>query len=166
MYISSDTNIWIDFQEINHLDHPFRLEYEFCLSENAFNDELLKSDALREELLAKGLIISKVKEDEFSQAITLEKKYRRLSFYYRVALAIAKNRKWILLTGDKNLREAADKESVECHGVIWIYDKLKEAEKLSPDEYLSAIDDLISAVNKGRCRLPIDELRKRQGNGA
>ncbi len=165
MYISSDTNIWIDFQEVDHLDHPFRLEYQYYISKNAYTDELLKSDELREELLNKGLRLAEVTEDEYSQAMAYEKTYRRLSFYDRIALAIAKSRRWILLTGDRFLRDAADKETVECHGVIWIYDELKSAEKLTAEEYHSAINDLINAVDVGKCRLPMDELRKRQGNG-
>ena len=75
MYISSDTNIWIDFQEVDHLDHPFRLEYQYYISKNAYTDELLKSDELREELLNKGLRLAEVTEDEYSQAMAYEKTY-------------------------------------------------------------------------------------------
>lgn len=165
MYISSDTNIWIDFQEVGHLDHPFRLEFQYYISHNAYNDELLKSEELREELLSKGLRLAEVTEEEFLQAMIYAGMYRRLSFYDRIALAIAKSRKWVLLTGDKFLREAAQRESVECHGVIWIYDELKDAKLLSAEEFRSAIEDLIKAVEKGRCRLPIDELKQRLVDG-
>lgn len=165
MYISSDTNIWIDFYEIDHLDHPFRLEYEYYISKNAFFDEMVKSDEMREELVRRGLKLADVTEDEFIQARTYGEKYRRLSTYDTIALSIAKARGWILLTGDKFLRDAATEEMVECHGVIWIYDELKENGKLSTDEFHMAIDELICAVENGQCRLPMDELRKRQGDG-
>ena len=60
MYISSDTNIWIDFYEIRHVDHPFLLEHEFYLSAAAYEDELIKSDELREELLEHGLRVADI----------------------------------------------------------------------------------------------------------
>ena len=44
MFISSDTNIWIDFFEINHPDHPFLLENKYYLSSAAYEDELLPTD--------------------------------------------------------------------------------------------------------------------------
>ena len=165
MFISSDTNIWIDFQEANHLDHPFRLDYQFFLSKNAYEEELLKSEQLRRDLLSNGLQLAEVTEDEFARAMAYEGTYRALSFNDRIALSIAKTRGWILLTGDKPLRNAAEAESVECHGTIWIYDELKVSGKMSEEEFHSAIDDLIKAVENAKCRLPMDELRKRQGNG-
>ena len=66
------------------------------------------------------------------------------------------------LTGDKPLRKAANKEGVVVYGTIWIYDQLKNLGKISEDDYDSAIADLITAVQNGRCRLPLDELFKRK----
>lgn len=165
MFISSDTNIWIDFYEVQHLALPFRLNHEFYLSRNAYAEELLKSEELRDNLITLGLKLAEITDDEFSQATVYEEMYRRLSMHDAIALAIAKSRNWILLTGDRHLREAADKELVECHGIIWIYDELKESKKLTEDEYRLAIGDLIKAVENGRCRLPKNELEKRQGKG-
>lgn len=162
MFISSDTNIWIDFFEVNHLDHPFRLENEYYISQRAYKDEMLKSEEMREALLLQGLKLTEIDDDEFSLAMSFREKYHALTTYDAFALSIAKTRKWILLTGDRPLRNAAEKESVECHGVIWIYDELKSAEKISSEEYRSAICDLIDAVQNGQCRLPLDELRKRR----
>jgi len=87
--------------------------------------------------------------------------YRKLTMYDAFALSIAKTRNWILLTGDKPLREAAENENVEYHGLIWIYDELRYALKISTEEYHTAIIDLINAVENGNTRLPLDELRKR-----
>ena len=162
MFISSDTNIWIDFFEINHLDHPFRLDHEYYINERAYKDEMLKSEEMRIDLVHHGLKLTDVNDEEFKQAGTFQMKYRALTTYDAFALSIAKSRSWILLTGDKPLRLAAEKENVECHGVIWVYDELRSTGKLSPLEYQVAISDLIEAVQNGHCRLPLDELRKRQ----
>lgn len=34
-YISSDTNVWIDFSTIGFLDCPFRLDWSFYMYEEA-----------------------------------------------------------------------------------------------------------------------------------
>lgn len=40
-YISSDTNIWLDFMIINRLELPFRLPYIYLMNSEAMEDELL-----------------------------------------------------------------------------------------------------------------------------
>lgn len=161
LFISSDTNIWIDFFEIRHIDHPFLLDFDFYLSSIAYDDELTKSEELRHILVEYGLRFAEVSDDEFIMAQAFRSHYSRLSFYDALALAIAKSRSWTLLTGDRPLRNAAEQEKVECHGVIWIYDELMRQNKISDDEYRSAIRDLRKAVHEGRCRLPENELLKR-----
>lgn len=43
MYISSDTNIWIDFKTINAMSLPFRLQCDYIMSNDAIQDELLST---------------------------------------------------------------------------------------------------------------------------
>ena len=42
-YISSDTNIWIDFNTVDSLDVPFMLreDFTYIMSSDTVNDELL-----------------------------------------------------------------------------------------------------------------------------
>lgn len=162
MFISSDTNIWIDFQEIGHLNHPFRLSFQYYISSDTFRDEFLKPATMRSELLDLGLQITVVTNEEYIEAMALQERYKELSLYDGFALAIAKLRGWTLLTGDMPLRKAAAKEKVEVHGTIWVYDQLKQQGKMTDDEYASVIDELITAVRNGRCRLPFAELDKRK----
>ena len=161
MFISSDTNVWIDFARLKHLDYPFLLDFEYYISSDTFRDELITPDNLRCELDQRGLHLTDVTDAEFMEALRFTSVYKELSQYDAFALAIAKFRHWILLTGDMPLRKAAQKEHVECHGTIWFYDQLRISQKLSSDEYRAAITDLIKAVNSGICRLPLSELEKR-----
>ena len=41
------------------------------------------------------------------------------------ALALAKERAWTLLTGDGDLRDLATGENVDCHGVLWLLDRME-----------------------------------------
>ena len=54
-YISSDTNVWIDFSIIQKLNLPFKLPYTYIMNEDAISDELLSPLGLGERLKAYGL---------------------------------------------------------------------------------------------------------------
>ena len=165
MFISSDTNIWIDFYKIKHLDHPFLLDFEYYISSDTFQNEFIKSEPTQESLLSLGLRRTDITNAEYEQALTFDKLYPRISIYDAFALSIAKQRGWTLLTGDAPLRSAANQEAIEVHGIIWIYDQLAAQEKITVDEYYDAIDALISAQESGICRLPIKELLQRKRPG-
>jgi hypothetical protein len=44
------------------------------------------------------------------------------------ALALAKRGGHTLLAGDASLRAMAQSESVECHGVVWVFDEIARLE--------------------------------------
>ena len=113
-YISSDTNVWIDFSVIGHIELPFRLPYTYIMDVDAIDDELLSPTGLRDKLLQCGLVGVELTTEEFELAEEFGPRYPRLSIYDRIALAIAKVRKIVLLTGDGALRKAAKCEKVNC----------------------------------------------------
>lgn len=55
-YISSDTNVWVDFSVIKRTALPFKLPYTYIMNDNAIDDELLSPIELRDELLRCGLV--------------------------------------------------------------------------------------------------------------
>ena len=159
-YISSDTNVWIDFVEIDMLDLPFRLPYVYLMNDEAMEDELLSPPGLGAELLKLGLQKTELTEDEFFMAEELVRKYSGLSTYDCIAFAIAKVRGIILLTGDRLLRKAAESENVKVIGTIGIIDRLRCEEYIDDWEYERCIKSLIEK-NGGKVRLPKHELEKR-----
>lgn len=46
-YISSDTNVWIDFSVIDRVSLPFRLPYTYIMNVDAIEDELLSPAGLK-----------------------------------------------------------------------------------------------------------------------
>ena len=98
--------------------------------------------------------------DEFKLAMIYAAKYCKLSTQDSIALAIAKYRNIKLLTGDGNLRKAANEENVNVVGTIWILDELLNKCLITKNEYIECIEILLDLINKGR-RLPKDELIKR-----
>ena len=159
-YISSDTNVWLDFVNIDALQLPFRLPYTYLMNEDAISDEMLSPEGLGKELIRLGLVSVEWTEEDFYLAYELNRKYRKISIYDSTALAIAKNRKIVLLTGDKALRKAAGVEGVKVIGTIGILDELYQGRYIDQDRYKECLLDLLT-LNGGAVRLPEKELLTR-----
>lgn len=121
-FISSDTNVWIDFQVIARLKLPFLLPYTYIMYTESIDSELLSPLGFRENLLEAGLVGVDITIEEFSLADSWGNTYPKLSIQDRIALAIAKRRNIVLLTGNMALRKAAVKEAYPswAHWVCWI----------------------------------------------
>lgn len=159
-YISSDTNVWIDFELIGKLELPFKLPYIYLMNTDAVHDELLSPPELGNRLISLGLVETELTEEEFFLAEEYKERFMRLSIFDCVALAIAKYRNIVLLTGDMPLRKAAKEESVAVKGTIGILDQLYEEKRIAAKEYLQCLKTL-QKYNGGRVRLPAKELEKR-----
>ncbi|MBD5492525.1 MAG: PIN domain-containing protein [Lachnospiraceae bacterium] len=66
----------------------------------------------------------------------------------------------ILLTGDGQLRKAAQAEGVAVIGTISILDQLYDGDYIAREEYLECLKKL-QQYNGGKVRLPGKELEKR-----
>lgn len=159
-YISSDTNIWLDFAVIDRLALPFRLSYIYLMDTDAVEDELLNPPGIASELVEMGLQKTELTEEEFILAEEFTGKYTKPSLYDCIALAIAKVRGITLLTGDGPLRKAAKAEGVHVMGTIGILDQLSERQYIDSEEFQYCIKELLKQ-NGRKVRLPEMELRKR-----
>ena len=64
----------------------------------------------------------------------------------------------MLLTGDAELRQVAQREHVACHGVLWLLDRMLEEQVVSRP----ALHAGLRAMSRHpRCRLPRLEVQKR-----
>ena len=142
-YISSDTNVWLDFVTIDRLDYPFRLPYTYLMNIDAIQDELLSPAGLGERLQSLGLRETELTEEEFYLAGEYMERFSKPSIYDCVALAIAKVRGIILLTGDGPLRKAAKAEGVQVMGTIGVLDQLYKSEEINPEEYAYCLEELL-----------------------
>lgn len=159
-YISSDTNVWIDFVTIQKTEIPFRLPYTYIMSKDAVEDELLSPQGLGQELISYGLVPVSITIDEFFLADQYGNVYTKLSIYDRIALAIAKTRRIILLTGDGALRKAAKNENVQVMGTLGILDQLWRQQLITAEELKTCLQQLL-ANNGGAVRLPRAEILSR-----
>ena len=156
-FISSDTNVWIDFAIIDQLEIPFRLPYTYIMCEDAIHDELLSPTGLGEKLISFGLVPVAITIDEFFLAEDYGTLYPKLSIYDRIALAISKKRQITLLTGDRELRKAAKKEHVSFMGTLGVLDALWDSELITADELRICLQKM-RTYNGGSIRLPDAEI--------
>lgn len=159
-YVSSDTNVWIDFFAIDKLELPFRLPLTYIMYEGTVRDELIKPATLGDKLIGLGLESIDITIEEYIRAEEYNVKYKQPSIHDCVALAIAKERRITLLTGDGALRRAAEKEGVTVIGTIGLLDRLKESELIDVSEYRACLKSLES-LNGGIVRLPKDAIKER-----
>lgn len=162
-FVSSDTNIWIDFLLIDRLYLPFKLPFTYLMNSDAFEDELLNPSDFKDELLLFGLQKVEIDQNELLLAQQYGQKYRKLSVFDRIALAIAKNRSIILMTGDNQLRKAAKNECVKFIGTLGILDKLYDSHFIPIEEYVLCLEEL-RKKNGGQIRLPESEIENRLAN--
>lgn len=161
MYICSDTNVWLDFAEIERVGLPFQLPYKYYISEFTLEEEVLSPAKLKKTLLALGLKVTTLTIEEFIQAEQFMVRFKKLSSHDAMALSMAMARNWVLLTGDKDLFKAANIVGVEWHGTLWVLDELLVHQKINSEEYHSAMKALLKAVKDKKCRLPKDEIERR-----
>lgn len=159
-YISSDTNVWIDFLAIDRINLPFRLPFTYIMFEETIKNELIKPANLGTKLIECGLESVDITLAELIRAERYSEENRKLSPHDCVALAIAKERDIILLTGDGVLRNVAKEEGVTVIGTLGILDQLLKNELIDVSEYKECLQGFES-LNGGAVRLPRSAISER-----
>ena len=145
----SDSNIFIDMEVANLTEKMFALPYTFAVPDILYYEELEDehNNLLMYELQILSLSSSTIKYTE-----SIVPLYRKASKNDLFALALAKQEKCPLVTGDGALRKAAEKEAVIIFGTIWIINELIKHDMINIDEAKKAY--VILKENKRR--LPWD----------
>lgn len=153
MILVSDTSVLIDLERGGLLEAIFALPHEFAVPDVLYDREM--QGEWGERLVRLGLRVAEVSEEGVRNALHYRQQRSSLSVPDSFALALAKERAWLLLTGDGQLRELAVGENVECHGVLWLLDIMEEAgiPGIQPLH-----DGLTALAAHPRCRLPRREI--------
>jgi hypothetical protein len=149
----SDTSVLIDLERGGLLEAAFTLPYEFAVPDVLYHQEM--AGEWGGHLVAIGLRVEEVSAAGVGKALGYRSAHPVLSIPDSFALALAQERKWTLLTGDSQLRELATAEHVECHGVLWLLDRMEEAGAPA----IQGLHDALAAIaGHPRCRLPRREI--------
>ena len=152
----SDTSILIDLERGDLIEAFFQLQYGFVVPDLLFEREL--KGELGDRLIALGLRVEALTPAEVTRAVAARRQRASLSIPDTFAFALAKERTWILLTGDGGLRTLAIEENVVTHGVLWIFDELHANGVVDQARLHTGLSAIAAHP---RCRLPGQEISAR-----
>lgn len=128
LLLISDANILIDM-EIGGLVAPlFSLEYQFAVPDILFYEELEEQHGY---LLGMGLQARALDESMVAHVAELAAQYPRPGRNDLFALVLAASAECPLLTGDKDLKVAAEAENIEVRGTLWLVTEMVRTGRIS-----------------------------------
>lgn len=156
----NDTNIFIDLHSVGLLKEMCRLPYEihtvdFVVAEIADADQRRIFD----ELVARGGIsVDGFTADEVIEIVEEHSSVSgNLSIPGCSVCYFARKHNVPMLTGDRRLRRYAEEQSIEVHGILFIFDELVRHDIISTSMAADRLEELF-AIN---ARLPKAEIRDR-----
>jgi predicted nucleic acid-binding protein len=159
----SDSSVLIDLIDGGLIDQLFRLPDEFATPVALFIEELEDDYP---NLPAMGLQLVEYEGDDWIEGIqTFKARYRGPSDMDLLALLVARQIQCPLVTGDKKLRAAAEKEQVPVRGTLSLVEAMVVELLISIDEAEAAYERMRLAGSRlpwNETKLQIDRLRKTQ----
>lgn len=149
----SDANIFIDLECCHLIKLMFELPFRFCTPDILFDKELKNQHSY---LIKLGLNTLSLNSDSMLYVFNLQNIYKKVSIHDLMALSLAKQECCPLLTGDRALREASQKEAIVIYGTIWVLEQLIIHQKITLSTAFTALDIM---KDNGR-RLPFDDAKK------
>lgn len=117
----SDANILIDMEEGQLLETMFKLPFDFRVPDLLFFDELEEPHA---HWLNYGLQLGTLSGESVRRVSQVTNKYPKPSRNDCMALVLAQQENCPLLTGDRHLRQAAEREGILVQGTLWLVEQL------------------------------------------
>lgn len=148
MKLLLDTNIIIDAKSAEILG------YINC-NEFSVSSVVLKEEVLKQVTNFNFSLLNIIKETylELELAMTFYEINKGISFYDALNTAIAKERKFTLVTGDQKLIKFAKNIGVDCIGIIKLLELMIAESLISP---LQCIEGLEKLLNDPSRRIPIN----------
>lgn len=156
----NDTNIFIDLHSVGLLEEMCRLPYEIHTVDLVVA-EIADADQRRifDELVARG----EISVDGFTAGEVIEIVEEHSSVSGNLSIPdcsvcyFARKHNVPMLTGDRRLRRYAEEQSIEVHGILFIFDELVRHDIISTSMAADRLEELF-AIN---ARLPKAEIRER-----
>ena len=156
----NDTNIFIDLHSVGLLEEMCRLPYEIHTVDIVVA-EIADADQRRifDELVAQGgIFIDGFTADEVIEIVEEHSSVSgNLSRPDCSVCYFARKHNVPMLTGDRRLRRYAEEQSIEVHGILFIFDELVRHDIISTSMAADRLEELF-AIN---ARLPKAEIRER-----
>jgi len=143
--IAVDASVLIDLKDGCLLNSFFKLDAHIFISDAQLSEVSKKNDIDINYLINSGA--QKVSFDgrTISAIYDMSHQNPRLSVYDIMALFAATETNSILLTGDSNLKKLATTQTIECHGTLWLLEKMVAENIISKTEASVALQKMKSA---------------------
>lgn len=152
----SDTSVLIDLERCALHERVFALDAQIVVPDLLYERELRQYNG--EEFRRLGLRVEGLTGEELQIAQALRIGAPAITVPDSLALALARERRWILLTGDAAMRMLAGEQKVDCHGVLWLLDQMEQAAVATIQQLDTGLRQL---TGHPRCRLPRAEVNIR-----
>lgn len=107
----------------------------------------------------KKLVVEALGAEDMTGVVSLRAELSsKVSLEDASALYLAVREKGVLLTGDNDLRKAAENRKIEVHGLLWIFDELVTRGRVLQSVAAERLEKLCS---QGTCRLPKQDCNQR-----
>jgi len=125
----TDANIFIDLFELDLLSLFFKLDLTIYKQLQVFitNQKLVVQSISNEEIL-------EMENMNFN---------RGLSEPDKSVLFVAKNQNGMVISGDKLIRKWCQKNQIEVHGILWVLDKMNQAQLITSEEAIEKLETLL-----------------------
>jgi predicted nucleic acid-binding protein len=144
----SDTSVLIDLERGDLLETALRSRLELVVPDVLYRQEIEPYSGDRWTVW--GLAVIELSPMEAEHGQDYLSRDPALSVPDAFALALARDRAWTLVTGDRRLRQMAQAEVVPVHGLLWLVEQL--ASDGVDSAFLSA--GLTRVLDHPLCRLP------------
>lgn len=150
----SDANVIIDIEDGGLTNSMFSLaNTSFCVPDVLFEQELRKNHSY---LLDLGLNLMTLSGGSVEKVFTLAQKHGKVSRLDLFALQLAREKSALLLTGDRALCKVAAHYQIECHGTIWLVERMVEQKII----HATVARNAYVRMRDTGSRLPWDEAEK------
>ena len=161
--VVNDTNIFIDLYSVGLIDAFFNLPIEvhtvdFIVNEIEEGNQLM----LINEFVNDGrLKVHSLTDHELAEVVELQSNAGgNVSIPDCAVWHYAKQNNYVLLTGDRQLRNKAIASNVTVKGVLYIFDQLVEYNTLSPDDAAKKLAELMEINPRLPKHLIIERIAK------
>lgn len=145
----ADTSVLIDLERGSLFEAALSGPHTIATPDLLYARELVQDIGPR--LLELGLQLLELDATEVTAAQTLQGSSPKLSLPDCAAYIGARRPDHHLLSGDGALRTHAEQNGVNCHGLLWLFDRLHESAAASAAILYAALTQIVAHP---RCRLP------------
>ena len=139
----TDANIFIDLIKLQIHSHFFGLRLDIHTTVDVFNELYAEQQEILDNYKSMNKLTVHVLSSANCISISQTPFPKGLSFEDKTVIFIAEKLDAILLSTDKLSRNYAKSRCVDCHGMLWIIDKLLEEEQLKKETAVTKVKELI-----------------------